>query len=106
MSDCEPLKKRQRPLESEGRPEEDAENQRKEAVCPEGSSKLQRKRQIPGKSRQKSLDHWLQKPSVTRKSSAHTDLSTSPERDPASIQPRRGGSDPEARRITHCFTSR
>ncbi|KAK7122164.1 hypothetical protein R3I94_019319 [Phoxinus phoxinus] len=96
MSDCEPPEKRQRPLESGGRPE-DAENQRTEAVRPEGSSKLQRKRQIPGKSRQKSLDLWLQKPSVTRKSSAHTVLSTSPERDPASIQPTRAGSDPEAR---------
>ncbi|KAG1945339.1 hypothetical protein F2P79_014032 [Pimephales promelas] len=105
MSDCEPLKKRQRPLESEHKPE-DAENRRKEAVRPDSSSKLQRKRQIPGKSSQISLDLWLQKkPSVTRKSSAHPDLSNSPERDPARVQPRRAGSDPEARRTTHFFTS-
>lgn len=105
---------------------EDAENQSK-VLRPEGSSKPQRKRPIPGKSSQNSLDLWLQKKSsVTRTSPARTDLSSSSEERPSTTErdsatePRRTGSvlvsgDPDAntetlhhqretRKITHFFT--
>ncbi|ROI83839.1 Poly(ADP-ribose) glycohydrolase [Anabarilius grahami] len=111
MSDCEKRRKLQESESLHPERSEDAETQSK------GSSKPQRKRPVPGRSSQNSLDLWLQKKSsVTRTSPARTDLSISSEERPSTereTEPRRTGSvlvsgDPDAntetRKITHFFT--
>lgn len=106
MSDCEPLRKRQRLQESlqEGR-SEDAENPQKTAPArsdrPEGSSKLQRSR---------TLDDWLlKKPTVTQSCSHHHHPHhphPEPEESPlnSASEPRRAGSA-EASTATHKITN-